>query len=110
MRYEMNTMERMLAEDAGVVEAAERKMQRKVRPSAAGMQLNATGMLRMLAEDTGAVELCDHRNYANTVSGRETLLERLAGYVADIRSERAARREMHNRMNRVFADAHRQAI
>ena len=78
MRYEMNTMERMLAEDAGVVEAAERKMKRKVRPSAAGMQLNATGMLRMLAEDTGAVELCDHRNYANTVSGRETLLERLA--------------------------------
>lgn len=113
MRYNMNNFDRMFAEDTGVVEAVGRKMERKVRPemaNTAGMQLRATAMLRMVAEDTGALELCDHRSYANTVSGRETLMERLVGFVADIRAERAARREMHSRMSAAFADAKRQAV
>ena len=110
MRYNMNNFVRMLAEDTGVVEAVGRKMERKVRPETtytAGMQLRATAMLRMVAEDTGALELCDHRSYANTVSCRETLMERLVGFVADIRAERA---EMHCRMSAAFADAKRQAV
>ena len=110
MRTEMNTFARMLANDTGIVEAAECKKENKIRPSVPGMQLNATGMLRMLAEDTGAVELCDHRNYANTVSGRETLSERLFGFVEDIRAERAMRKEMHRRMMRACVDARKQAI
>ena len=109
MRTEMNTFAQMLANDTGIVEAAECKKENKIRPSVPGMQLNATGMLRMLAEDTGAVELCDHRNYANTVSGRETLSERLCGFVQDMRKVRAARNEMHRRIAAACMDARKQA-
>ncbi len=110
MRTQMNTFAQMLSNDLGIVEAAECKKNNKIRPSVPGMQMNAAGMLRMLAEDAGAAELCDHRNYANSVSGRETLSERLFGFVEDIRAERAMRKEMHRRVMYACVDARKQAF
>lgn len=109
MRHEMNIFAQMLENDTGIIEAAECRIEKKIRPSVPAMQLNATAMLRMLAEDTGAMELCDHRNYAATISGRETLFERLSGFVQDMRKERAARNEMHRRIAAACMDARKQA-
>lgn len=109
MRHEMNIFAQMLEKDTGIMEAAECRMEKKSRLSAPAMQLKATAMLRMLAEDTGAIELCDHRNYTNTISGRETLFERLTGFVKDMRRERAARNEMHHRIMCACVDARKQA-
>ena len=104
------TMNRMLENDLGLVEAAEKRPAKMHNRLEAGANLTAPAMMRMLAEDAGAMELCDPRNYANTVSSRETVSERIAGKIMDIRARRAARREMHARMMRAYGDARKQAV